>query len=100
MSISDWIAFLVSVRDSALNTVLSVGAMLLAFVGLIYAEKTEGIWEVVIYTIVILFILGYVFYKIFSPMGKQERKANAILKKIIEGSLTTPDEIKIEWLKK
>jgi hypothetical protein len=100
MSISDWIAFLLSVRDSAINTVLNVGAMLLAFVGLIYAEKTGGIGEALIYAIVVLLISVYVFYKIFSPIGKQERKANRILKKIIKGDLKTADEIKAEWLKK
>jgi len=42
----------------------------------------------------------YVLYKIFDPARRQNRKANRILNDIFHDKLTTPDEIKAEWLKK
>ena len=98
MSVSDWITFLTSERDVAYSAILNVGAILIAFVGLIFATKTVGNWQVITDGIVALAFLIYALIKVFNLAGKKGKVAERLLKEIIAGNLKTPDEIKQAWL--
>ncbi len=97
LSISDWIAFLTSEKDAAINTILNFGALSFAFAGIILVTLNDGNLRWVGSAILIIYVI-YVFYKVFRPWGRTGGKAERILKKIMKGDLNNSEDIQKAWL--
>jgi len=97
-TLNDWVSFLISERDVAYNSVLNYGAILLAFVAVVFSTKSDNIWLTILAGIVTAVFVVYSFIKIFNPYGRRGKKAEIILKKIMNDTLKTSDDIKKEWL--
>jgi hypothetical protein len=97
LKISNWISFLSSERSVAFITVLNFGAILIAFVGIIFSTKTVGFWQTLLYGIIAIAFAIYAFYKIFRPFGRRGKGAEDILNQIMSGELTTEKDIREKW---
>jgi len=99
LSVSDWISFLGGERDVAFNTVLNIGVLLLTIVGLIFATKTVGAWQIWSEAAVAVAFTIYAFNKVINPFGERAKRAEKLLKRILSGELNDSNEIQKAWLK-
>lgn len=79
---------------------MNIGVILLTIVGLIFATRAVGEWELLSEGAVAIGFSAYALYKVITPFGKRGEKSEKLLKRIMSGELNDVEEIQKAWLSK
>jgi hypothetical protein len=94
LSLSDWITFLTSEKNSNLGNIFNLSALLFVALAIILPTATHNNW---LSLLIFGAILIWMFYKLGPFFARRAEKAGKLLDRIMSGELTNPSEIQKEW---
>ncbi len=104
LTLSDWITYLVSEKSLNRSNVLSITAVVLALIALIFtvvnsSRHSDLVSAIVGGILLIILVAGVMrFYsKIVSPLQSRAEEAGRLLESIMAGKSKDPSEIEKQW---
>ena len=96
LSISDWIAFLTSEKNSNISNIISFAALFIAAFAIIKTVTTNSVVGAVVLTLIAV-ALAFIYLRTIGRYGHRAREAGKLLDDIMSGKESDPSKIEERW---
>ena len=96
LSISDWISFLISEKNSAIGNIIGFSAFMLAAFAIIMSLTNNTLLSAIV-TALIGVALLIMYIRTIGPYGRRARVAGKLLNDIMSGNERDPSKIEERW---
>jgi len=97
LSISDWITFLSSEKNSNIGNIIGFSAFILAALAIIMSV-TDNTWPSAIVFALIAIVMAAIYFWTIGPYGRRAKVAGKLLDDIMSGKERDLSKIETEWV--
>jgi Flp pilus assembly protein TadB len=97
LSLSDWIAFLTSEKNSNVSNIISFAALFLAAFAIIKTVTSNSVVGAVVLAVIAI-ALTFIYLRTIGRYGRRAREAGKLLDDIMSGKERDPSKIEKRWI--